>query len=250
MEKSEHLQETIALGKKLIEEFSTHSKRNTTLRWMGHYLAELIKSAEIEKIASKRTQKEKEIVKLILDIWKARPYFPKQIGPLSGLAGAVEVIKSLEEPKKNEKYWGINIDFEKSTPWGKFATTMRKTSKSLYSMALLASVSHETLLKEKEWAKFPNLLSEDEKTIIGYIDDHLSYSYNRIQIVVTSSKPDEKKKKPDRIDKLLSKIEKSIEAQKASFDELKKSIQLLERDPIDDEIDDDEDRMFNDFMDD
>ena len=224
MEELKHSQEIINLGKKLITEFSKKDQKDTTLSWMAHYLSELITSTDDELHQEKKIQLQKKTCTVILNIWKNRKDFPRGLRPLSGLASAVEVINSLKANDPNIDYWERTRRYEDNSPWGNFAEVLRNSSQNIFALTVFASIGNEILLNEKEWLKFPNLLSDDEKQILEYIDQILNRDENPIKIVFTTQGKKKKKRKLEKIDEVFDRIEELLMLQLSKFEALKKSI--------------------------
>lgn len=217
-------QETIALGKKLIREFSANDKRDLTLGWMAHYLAELILSAEYEQEETKKSELKRQAFKMILTLWQNRNDFPRGTRPLAGLSSAVEVIRSFRKRDPELDFWQRNVEYQQNGPWGKFAETVRNSSENIFALAVFASVSGDALTREKEWSEFPNLLSDQELEMLGYIDEILARDENPIKIRFTNPSKKENPKEVEKMDKVLGKIEKLLKKQTIQFEALKKAV--------------------------
>lgn len=247
MEELKRSQEIISLGKKIIQEFSREDRRNTTLGWMAHYIAELIVSAENEMKPDRKIKLQKEASEIILAIWSKRNDFPRGSRPLSGLSSAVEVINSLkaDEPMS---YWERIRGYEEDSEWGKFAKTLFRSSQTIFDLTLLASIGHEILLKEKEWTEFPNLLSEEEKQILDYLDRMLERDESPIKVVVADSAADDEEQKPQKIEEVFDKIERLLQEQIKKFEALKSNV-LAAKQTLKDDKDDESDPEYNDYLD-
>jgi len=246
MEELKYSQETIDLGKKLIREFSAHDKRDLTLSWMAHYLSELIIATEKELDQTRKTELNKEAYEMVLTLWQNRNDFPRGTRPLSGLSSAVEVIKSLRRQDPDVEYWQRNREYQENGPWGNFAETMRNSSENIFALTISASIGQDALAKEKEWAEFPNLLSDEEREVLNYIDEILKRDKNPIKIHYTTADKKDKPRKVEKIDKVLGRIEKLLKQQQEQFEALKQSV-LKGRELADDS--DDWENEFNDFLD-
>lgn len=217
MEQLKHCQEIIALGKKLIKEFSTHDQRDTTLCWMAHYLSELMVSIENEADIITKRKLQENACQIILGIWKNRNDFPHETRPLASLSSTVEVINSFKKKDLSNSYWErLNQD---SSEWGNFAETLKKSSELAFSLTILASTGNDLLLKEKEWSIFPNLLSKEENEIIDYLDQLKESQQRRNKIELPTSR----KKKKEKIEHLFDRIEKILNDQMDKFIKLKSS---------------------------
>lgn len=247
METSKHTQEIIALGKKLVSEFSAHDRRDITLNWMAHHLSALMVSAEKETDGVKKAELNEQACHGILTIWQSRNDFPRGTRPLSGLSEAVEVIRSLREEDPDTDYWARHRELQQNSAWGNFAESLRSSNDTIYALTVYASICEELLAKEKEWTEFPNMLSDEERELLEYIDEVIRRDENPIRIVYTSADKTEEKPKPEKIDRIFTKIDKLLKQQMSQFEVLKAAV-LNGRDIIPDE--DNWDSQFNDFLDD
>jgi hypothetical protein len=246
METSKHTQEIIALGKKLVSKFSAHDRREITLNWMAHHLSALMVSAEQETDKTKKAELNEQACSAILTIWQSRSDYPKGTRPLSGLSEAVEVIRSLRDEDPQTDYWAKHRELQQNSAWGNFAEYLRSSNDTIYALTMYASIGEDLLAKEKEWAEFPNLLSEEEKELLEYIDEVICRDENPIRIIYTSADKTEEKPESEKIDRIFSKIEKLLKQQMDQFEILKKSV--LKGRELADDSDEWEDE-FNDFLD-
>lgn len=247
METSKHTQEIIALGKKLVSEFSAQDRRDVTLNWMAHHLSALMVSAEKETDEKKKSELNEQACQAILTIWQSRNDFPKGTRPLSGLSEAVEVIRSLREEDPNADYWARHRELHQNSAWGNFAESLRSSNDTIYALTMYASIGEDLLAKEKEWTEFPNLLSDEERELLEYIDEVIRRDEHPIRIVYTSADKPKEKPKPEKIDRIFTKIDKLLKQQQGQFEALKAAV-LKGRDVIPDEGD--WDSEFNDFLED
>ena len=77
------------MGKKIVKEFSSEGRHNTSIQWMGHYLAELIHKSENASSQEDKKSAHKECISLILELWKRRAYYPERLAPASKLAHTI-----------------------------------------------------------------------------------------------------------------------------------------------------------------
>jgi hypothetical protein len=246
METSKHTQEIIALGKKLVSEFSAHDRRDITLNWMAHHLSALIVSAEQETDETKKADLNIRACETILTIWQSRNDFPRGTRPLSGLSEAAEVIRSLRTEDPETDYLARHRELQQNSAWGNFAESLRSSNDTIYELTMYASIGEDLLAKEKEWAEFPGMLSDEEKELLQYIDEVIRRDENPIRIVYTSADKTEEKPKSEKIDRIFSKIDKLLKQQMGQFEVLKQSV-LKGRELADDS--DEWENEFNDFLD-
>jgi hypothetical protein len=80
MESSETKIRAIALGKQLVEELRRGPDVDTLSRWMAHYIAQQIATAEIAT-GNNKAAAEDECVRSILALWEHRAAFPHDRRP-------------------------------------------------------------------------------------------------------------------------------------------------------------------------
>lgn len=169
MEQSRASQEIINLGKKIVSEFSREGGYNTSVQWMGHYLAELIHQSENAASAGERDLARKECFSHILELWEKRPYFPERLAPMSKLSHTIAVLNAL----KNEKLSGLSfmdyIERKSHSAIANYISSMRKSSEKIVECCMEGSVSEDDLKSEKEWLQHSAFLNAEENQVIDGI---------------------------------------------------------------------------------
>jgi hypothetical protein len=218
MEKLKHSEEIISLGKKLVNEFAAKNDSSITLNWMSHYLSELILSAENESDINKRKDLERECCQMILKVWEARSHYTSRAKPLHNIEHCLKILTALKDSSYTP-YWD-RFEGNKEEPWVSFASKISEAYNDIILITILASCTSELLDREKEWLKYPNLLTNEEKAVIEKLDNiligrdyFLNFNYEE------SSK---KKKKGSRKEMLFSKLDELNENILTAFDTLKK----------------------------
>ncbi len=205
--------EVIKLGNKLVKEFSKGDRINATLRWMAHYLAEIMDKAGklTDPVAKKKA--ENECVALILKLWKHREFLPGEVRPLSKLEGAVAALSALNEEDADFPVWNRYRNIEDSSPWGKFLQDLRWNADHIIRIIIFMVVNLDILSKEKEWLEFPDMLSQKEKEMIEGLD-RLIKSYGEVTIKIRND-PNEQAPVPHkkRLEASFDKIESLLQEQ-------------------------------------
>jgi len=224
MAKSKHSTEIILLGKKIAEEFAHHGRTRMTLAWLSQYLAERIKNAEAERDPKKKKVMTDECVDLILKLWKHREQFPSDTQPLANFKKIIPVLQAIDIPDADIPSWERYRGLENATPWGKFVHKYRHGCDSILMFAIMGSITEDKIKQEKDWLKFPHLLSATEKEVIEGIDRLISKrtDYSLIQIIVSGREEAPKPEPKTKLDELLNKVQEILNDQQKAFDELKK----------------------------
>lgn len=222
MAQSKQLQEIITLGKKLVTEFSADEARNTTLKWMGNYIAQLIVNTENELDPVKKKVLEKECADTIIKLWEKRENLPNHAKPLGNLDKALSIIKALKDDDKTFD-WNRRDPYENPGPWGRFAKELRENYNLAISITICTAISYDILKKEKEWLEHENLLSNEEKKVIKYLDDLLQTS-DIFSGMYFANDRDHSAKPAARIRQVLEKIDTLIGKQNKALEALKLAI--------------------------
>lgn len=117
MENSETKQKAINLGKQLVSELGRGTELDTLSRWMAHYIAELMTSADEATGADKQRYQEK-CFDAVLTLWKHRAYFPDGRRPFEEYESVLQALASLspEEPPRYYRHFakGFNATNEQT----------------------------------------------------------------------------------------------------------------------------------------
>lgn len=85
----------LELGKYLVHELGLEDGNDTLGRWMAHYLAELIVTAENDSSVAVRAKARKEATEIILKLWERRANLPGNAYPLAPYKHVVKVLDRL-----------------------------------------------------------------------------------------------------------------------------------------------------------
>lgn len=226
MEPLKLTEETIALGKKLVAEFSHNDRIPMTARWMAHYLAGLIVKAEGEPDPVLKMGYDNECAAFIVDLWKNREYLPEGARPLAKFQEILPVLEALVDSDPQEPYWQTFRQFEDGSSWGRFLHKTRLYNEDIFRIILCSVVTKRLIDEEKDWLKFPHLISESERNIIEHLELLLNRQTDRVKIIFTSPGEDpvpETKYEAD-MPSVFKKLEQLMKEQQQSLAQLKRSI--------------------------
>jgi hypothetical protein len=227
MAKSVPLSETISLGKKIVEEFSNDGHCDDTVRWMAHYLAELISNSENETNEKKKAELQKQCVNVILSLWAKRSTFPNNTAPLSNLTHVLAILSSLKTGK--DMSWRQFMLHEDGSPWGKFMYGLRTDFEHALRTSLFMNIAAPLLKKEKEWLAHSKHLSKQEKDVLQQFDQFIGRG--RTTIVFITSDPNSKAtpKSPPLIEQGFDTIKEMLESQLLALEKLRSDVSHNEK---------------------
>lgn len=225
MAKSVPLTETISLGKKIVDEFSNDGNCDSTVRWMAHYLAELIANSENETNRKKKAELQKQCVDVILLLWKKRSTFPKNTAPLANLTHVLSILSSLKTGR--DLSWRQFMLHEDESPWGKFMYGLRTDFEHALRTSLFMNIATPLFKKEKEWLAHSKYLSKLEKDVLEQFD--LLLNRGRTRIVFITSDPNSKSdtKSTPRLDQGFDMIKEMLESQLKALEKLRSDVMII-----------------------
>lgn len=103
-------QEVINLGKLFVKDLKLERGNNTFPRWVSHYIAELIKKAELAK-GDEKLRLQKECMDAILKLWKHRWTLPNGRRPLENFEPLLNLLQKIN-PEKEDPYFFPTIPHE------------------------------------------------------------------------------------------------------------------------------------------
>lgn len=228
MAKSVPLSKTISLGKKIVEEFSNDGHCDDTVRWMAHYLAELISNSENETNAKKKKDLQKQCVDVILSLWEKRSTFPNNTAPLAHLTHVLSILSSLKTGRDNIS-WRQFILHEDESPWGKFMYGLRTDFEHALRTSLFMNIASPLLKKEKEWLEHSKHLSKPEKDVLEQIDQLLNRGRTRIVFITSDPNSKAEPKSPPRLEQGFDTIKEMLESQLNALEKLRSDVALDEK---------------------
>jgi len=177
MEKLKRSDSVIELGKRIVKELSMEKGTDTLGRWMAHYIAELIESAENCHDAVEKEKAEEKCFSMILKLWEHRSTLPRSINPIMDYAHILEAIEYYMKPVKDILMFGNKQRIK--YPWIDFAYRILKLCRSIYSKAIIVSleeVEPEEVSDILELIKKEDFLSGIEDDIMNKIKNILERS--------------------------------------------------------------------------
>lgn len=212
MEKLKQSEEIISLGKKIADEFSNSNRGDITVRWMSHYLAELIHKTEHTEEGNAKNKLESECCEIILKIWSLRENLHDSLSPLEGVNETLSILNAL----KNKKlpYWmSIDINIEKGE-WADFASKISELNNEIIKISLLFSLANANFPKTKIWnEKHSAMLTKEENDVIESLDAFAKEKTPFIDMDRT-----------ERTAYVFDKLKSLIDDQKIAFELLEKEV--------------------------
>jgi hypothetical protein len=104
MESSETRQKLINLGKQLVAQLSVHGHTDTLSRWVAHYVAEQIVTAE-KSSGQESAAAEKQCFEAILALWSHRNKLPDGLRPLESFEPILRALARLDPEEPRSMYY-------------------------------------------------------------------------------------------------------------------------------------------------
>lgn len=177
MESSETLDKIINLGKLFVKELKLEPGVDTFSKWMAHYLAEKITTAEQSQGKEKEIA-ENECFDIILKLWQHRNSFPDGRRPFQSFEPIFEILSRLN-PDNEETYFyramrnqelseleTDNLDYKSVKKWTELALEIDKTARIWIEYALSQAASIAKNETTKEWIDNAINLSDNSDTSI------------------------------------------------------------------------------------
>lgn len=227
MEQSKPSQELINLGKKIVDEFSREGRYNTSVQWMGHYLAELIHKSENASSQEEKESSNKECIAFILELWKQRVYYPERIAPASKLTHAISILNALKSEKPTRISFTNYIEQDDDSPIGNYVTTMQKSFEAIFNICWEETVNTSDLNAEREWLDHLSLLKTEERQIIEGITATLTTGKSIGSRKAKSNKnPASQKETDTSVDLIIEKLKQQHSLQLEYLENLQKKLLL------------------------
>jgi hypothetical protein len=96
----------LQLGRKIVDELGLDQSVDTLGRWMAHYIAELIQSAEAAQ-GDDRPEKLSCCANAILDLWKHRSVLPSGKRPFEDFEPILRALESLDLYDDTRRYFRL-----------------------------------------------------------------------------------------------------------------------------------------------
>lgn len=215
MEQSQQSKEILDLGNKLVAELKMVDSSDTLSRWMAHYIAELITSAENAEEEMKAAL-EKECFDTILKLWANRDATPKGIRPLSSLEDAMMLLHKIAY--KFDGNWHRYFEGA-DNPWKKFGADVNDANRDIIRLLVFLQSLDTDLVNVKKWvADHGTLLSAEEQEIVAGLDTIASETEYYFQL-------QELRKDPKELQStIVTHLEKLVEKVKIAMEELKSNL--------------------------
>jgi hypothetical protein len=167
----------LTLGDKLVAEMELSAEVDTLARWMAHYLAELLVNARMNKHELK-DERNAEIFKLILELWKHRQYLPEKSRPFREFQPVCRVLDSLDLDTSRPRYFNYIGDLlteEKiNTSTNTHLTAIRAIDRSarLLIQFVIQLATEQKAEAGIEWlntAKLAGIPDDDEMVAVRFV---------------------------------------------------------------------------------
>jgi len=161
----------LTLGKRLAAELGLDRSCDTLARWMAHYIAELIHSAESAGDQDRPAAMDR-CARAILELWEHRHVLPDGSRPFEAAEPLLRAVQSLDPDSKMPRWFrqvreaatDAETDGDAAQQWLDFAAKIDETARMLISW-VLASASEAALDPTREW-----VLLAKEAGLDGYPD--------------------------------------------------------------------------------
>ena len=217
-----HSEEAILkLGKKIIKELQLEYTGNTLVRWMIHYISELMEKADKAPEGTEKEQLRKECCETILELWHNREFLPMK-KPLQNVSPILEILEVFKERDfLISPRWLEYRALPRDNKWAGFVDLVKNNSEKIFNQCMDVNFNEQILFQENEWYdEHGEFLSKEEKEIISHLD-------MMIQMKKTSSVDTnaiEKSSKTEKFEYVFNELESLIDEQKNELMNLKKSI--------------------------
>lgn len=195
----------VALGKKLVDELGLDQSVDTLGRWMAHYIAEQIETAN-SATGNTRAQKMSECSDAILKLWAHRSELPSGRRPFEDYGQIFHVLQSLDTDDPTPRYFRhirMAVDQEQENDstkrWLKMASQLDHAARILIRYCL-AAAARESMDETKQWVALANGIQQERE-----IDIRMIRSISGDADIFNSENPDDMEKA--KIRDLLSKLE-------------------------------------------
>jgi hypothetical protein len=220
MEQSQQSKEILDLGNKLVAELKMVDSSDTLSRWMAHYVAELITSAENAE-GEMKAALEKECFDTILKLWANRDATPKGIRPLASLKDAMMLLNKIAY--KFDGNWHRYLEGS-DNPWKKFGVDVNDANRDIIRLLVFLQSLDTDLVNVKKWvADHGTLLSAEEQEIVAGLDTIVSETEYYFQL------EELRKDSKELLSAIITHLEKLVEKVKEAMEELKSNLSSKSR---------------------
>ncbi|WP_220475064.1 AVAST type 3 anti-phage proein Avs3b [Burkholderia pseudomallei] len=158
---------TLELGRKLVNELGLDQSVDTLGRWMAHYIADLVTKAETAAACAEKSVAERECFNAILALWKHRSELPDGHRPFQALEPVMRAIESLDPENNTPRYFraarppkGEAAETSEQERWLTLADELDYSAKVLIGYCLVEA-AEASLDESKEWVKLATAIEDD-----------------------------------------------------------------------------------------
>ncbi|MBX9691950.1 MAG: hypothetical protein K2Z81_06165 [Cyanobacteria bacterium] len=158
-----------------MHELGIDDDTDTLARWMAHYIAEKIQSAESAP-ESEQDQKQSACCHEILKLWSHRNSLPLRRRPLESFAPIFKTLETLEPHRPVRRYFldsTTESESEQTRFWLDTARQIDNAARELIRYCL-ANAAEEALNQESEWvsaARQAVAMTDDDLRLINMLAD-------------------------------------------------------------------------------
>jgi hypothetical protein len=236
MEDSEPQRKILAFGQKIVEELELDPGVDTLAKWMAHFLAEKLNSAEL-LTGKEKEAAEKECFEIILEIWRHRWSVPVGKPFLTDFEPLFETLKKLNPNRESPFFIMPKIDFnyqkEKRRNEGgtnevenKFesALSVDRLARSIICQLLHQAVSELKLSNDRECLlrDAVDLMDHPDTEIIRFTTD-----YDEFEKAQNEEVDDERKERIEKLTKRIKEVEEFDSLKESLLSSYKKELQEL-----------------------
>jgi len=158
----------LQLGRKIVDELGLDQSVDTLGRWMAHYIAELIQSAEAAQ-GNDRPEKLSCCANAILDLWKHRSVLPSGKRPFEDFEPILRALESLDLYDDTRRYFrlaqtvaGEDEQHAETKKWLDLGEQIDDSARILIRYCL-ARAAENAIDKSKEWVQLAEALDTEEE---------------------------------------------------------------------------------------
>jgi hypothetical protein len=235
MENLKAQKKIIDLGKAIVKELELDPGVDTLAKWMAHYVAEKIESAE-KLNGKKKMHAEKECFETILKLWEHRWSIPRGKPFMKDFEPLFETLEKLNPTKENPFFYSplIELELEKENnkkvtdeaeSYFQAALRVDKLARSLIYDFINQAVSG-IQLSEKRSGIIRNAIH-----LINHLDMRIikfTSEYNKSMESQENNEYDEKKKRIEDIQKKIKDLEEFTSLKGSLLDRYKKELSEIE----------------------
>lgn len=222
MEKSRPSEdEILRLGTKIVEELGLEHTSNTLVRWMIHYISELMEKADNAISEKEEKRLKEECCETILELWRNKEFLPIR-KPLQNLGPVLEILEVFKQRDFHiSPRWLEYRSLPRNNRWAGFVDLVKNNTEKVFYHSMEVNFNEDIIFQDKKWLQEHGaFLSEEEKNVIDYLDIMIQLKKGG-SIDTNAIEPTSKK---ERFEHVFNELEGLIEEQKVELLKLKKSM--------------------------